>query len=94
MACSSRCSSARSTLRTVIKPVLTFFGAPLIWLTLGLSAWSSTPGCCSSRPGWPAGSGWPPRRGFWWSAVWGALVITIVSMVINVLLPDREHVYH
>lgn len=27
---------------------------------------------------------------FWWDAIWGALVVTFVSLVLNVVLPDGK----
>jgi putative membrane protein len=27
---------------------------------------------------------------FWWTAVWAGLVVTIVSMVLNAVLPDAK----
>ena len=79
---------------TVIKPVLKFFGAPLIWLTLGLFSWVIN-AWMLLLTSWLAGKLGLAFHvdGFWWSAVWGALVITVVSMVINAVVPDRERVY-
>jgi len=77
-----------------IKPVLKFFGFPFIVLTLGLFSWVINAWMLLL-------TSWLAEKlglafhvdGFWWSAVWGALVVTIVSMVINAILPDRDRVY-
>jgi putative membrane protein len=77
-----------------IKPVLKFFGFPFIVLTLGLFAWVINAWMLLL-------TSWLADQlnlafhvdDFWWSAVWGALVVTIVTMVLNAILPDRDPVY-
>ncbi|MGN6610774.1 MAG: phage holin family protein [Angustibacter sp.] len=27
---------------------------------------------------------------FWWDAIWGALVVTLVSLVLNTVVPDKD----
>ncbi|MGV1007918.1 MAG: phage holin family protein [Dermatophilaceae bacterium] len=79
---------------TLIKPVLRFFGAPLVWVTLGLFAWVINAWMLLLTSWLSAQLGLAFHvSGFWWSAVWGALVITIVSMVIGAVLPRRDRVY-
>lgn len=75
----------------IVKPIITFFSIPLIIVTLGLFmlvvnalvlqlvVWLSGPdvfdlGFTSS--------------GFFWATFLGALVISIVGWIINVILPD------
>ena len=73
----------------VVKPIASFFAFPFIILTLGLftlivnafmlqvTEWLSGPlGLDFSIDA------------FWWDAVIGAIVITLVSMVLNVFVPD------
>lgn len=75
----------------VIKPIVSLFSFPFIILTLGLftlvinafmlqvTEWIAEPlGLEFSIDA------------FWWDAVIGAIVITLVSMVLNVLLPDGD----
>ncbi len=75
----------------VVKPIATFFAFPFIILTLGLftfvvnalmlelTAWLSVPLGLSFR-----------IDHFFWDAILGAVVITIVSMLLNIFLPDGE----
>jgi putative membrane protein len=76
-------------LNAVIKPVLKFFTLPLIWLSLGLFTLVIN-ALMLQLTSWLSG-----RLGlafhidhFFWDAVLGALVITFVSMVLNVVIPD------
>lgn len=75
----------------VVKPIASFFTFPFIIITLGLftlvinafmlqvTEWLSEPlGLDFSIDA------------FWWDAVVGAIVITLVSMVLNVFLPDGK----
>jgi putative membrane protein len=75
----------------VVKPVAKFLSFPFIILTLGLftfivnafmlqlTEWLSS----------PLGLSFAIRH-FFWDAVLGALVITIVSMVLGWVIPDRD----
>ncbi|WP_435200640.1 phage holin family protein [Janibacter sp. GS2] len=74
----------------VVKPIATVLALPAIVLTLGLftfvvnafllqlTEWLSSPLGLSFE-----------ITDFWWDAVIGALVITIVSMVLNWVLPEK-----
>ena len=75
----------------VIKPIVSLFSLPFIILTLGLftlivnafmlqlTEWIAEPiGLDFSIDA------------FWWDAVIGAIVITLVSMVLSVVLPDGK----
>jgi putative membrane protein len=76
---------------TFIKPVVKFFSLPFILLTLGLftlivnafmlqlTEWLSKPLGLSFH-----------IDHFWWDAIWGAIIITIVSMVLNWVVPDGD----
>ena len=75
----------------VIKPVVKLFSLPLIWLTLGLFTLVVN-ALMLELTSWLAGNlslGFHVDR-FFWSAVLGAVVVTIVSMVLNVVVPDRK----
>lgn len=75
----------------VIKPIISLFSLPFIILTLGLftlivnafmlqlTEWISG----------PLGLDFAIDA-FWWDAVIGAIVITLVSMVLSVVLPDGK----
>ena len=78
-------------INAVIKPVVKLFSLPLIWLTLGiftlvinalmlvLLSWVSG----------KIGLGFHVDD-FFWSAVLGALIVTVVSMVLNAVVPDAK----
>ena len=73
-----------------IKPVVKLFSLPLIWLTLGLftvvvnalmlelTAWiASHVGLVFAVDS------------FYWDAVLGAVIVSVVSILLNVVVPDR-----
>lgn len=78
-----------AALDTVVRPILFVLSLPLILLTLGLfifvlnavmlwfTAWVSQ----------QLGLEFIVQE-FWWDAILGALVITVVSMILNLVLPD------
>ncbi len=73
----------------IIKPVLKLFTLPLIWLSLGLFTLVIN-ALMLQLTSWLAG-----RldlafhvNAFFWDAVLGALVITFVSIVLHVVIPD------
>lgn len=77
-------------LNAIVKPILTILSIPFILLTLGLFLFIVN-AMMLGLTSWLCG-----LLGlnfsidhFWWDAVWGALVITIVNLIINILLPDR-----
>jgi putative membrane protein len=75
-------------LNAIIKPLFALFTAPLILLTLGLFLIIIN-ACMLLLTSWLAGLfdlGWSVD-GFW-TAVLGAIIISIVSFVLNVFLPD------
>jgi len=73
----------------VIRPVLTFFTLPLIWLTLGLFTLVIN-ALMLQLTSWLAGKLDLAFHvnAFFWDAVLGALVITFVSVVLHVVIPD------
>lgn len=77
-------------LNAVIKPILFVLSLPVLLLTLGLFTFILN-AFMLWLTGWFAdlvNLGFSVTE-FWWDAVWGALVITIVSMILNAVLPDR-----
>jgi putative membrane protein len=77
-------------LNAIIKPIFALFTAPLILLTLGLFLIVIN-ACMLLLTSWLAGLfdlGWSVD-GFW-TAVLGAIIISIVSFVLNVFLPDPD----
>ena len=77
-------------LNAIIKPILTFLSIPLLLITLGLFLL-----VINARmlllTSWLAGLldiGWHVE-GFW-TAVIGALIVSIVSFVLNAFLPDPD----
>ncbi|MFW6597887.1 phage holin family protein [Propionibacteriaceae bacterium Y2011] len=74
----------------IVKPVFRFFTNPFVWLTLGLfllvinalmlwlTSWLSE----RLQLGWRV-------DGFWW-AMLGALIVSVVSFVLNLFLPDKD----
>ncbi|XVX20719.1 phage holin family protein [Actinomycetota bacterium] len=75
----------------VLKPFLKFVSAPLIFLTLGLFTFIVNAAMLQVTS-WLAGSLSLAFHveDFFWDAVMGAVVITLVSMVANALLPDDD----
>lgn len=75
----------------VVKPVVRFLAFPLYVLTLGLfsfivnalmlelTSWISQATALTFHV-----------EDFFWSAVLGAVVVTFVSMLLNLILPDRD----
>lgn len=77
-------------LNAIIKPLFALFTAPLILLTLGLFLIVIN-ACMLLLTSWLAGVfnlGWQVD-GFW-TAVLGAIIISIVSFLLNVFLPDPD----
>jgi putative membrane protein len=75
----------------VLKPIATFFSFPFIILTLGLftivvnafmlqiTEWIAE----------PLGLSFTIDQ-FWWDAIWAAIIISIVTIVANLILPDND----
>jgi putative membrane protein len=77
-------------LNAIVKPLFALFTAPLILLTLGLFLVVIN-ACMLLLTSWLAGLfnlGWQVD-GFW-TAVLGAIIISIVSFLLNVFLPDPD----
>ncbi|QDO87305.1 phage holin family protein [Ornithinimicrobium ciconiae] len=76
-------------LNSIIKPILFVLSLPIMLLTLGLFTF-----ILNAFMLWLTGTvaGWVNLgfevTEFWWDAIWGALIITIVSMILNAILPD------
>lgn len=72
-----------------VKPVVKFFSLPIIWLSLGLftlvinAAMLELTSYLSDR----LGLGFHVQS-FFWDAVLGAIVVSVVSMLLNAVLPD------
>jgi len=78
-------------LNAIIRPIFALFTAPLILLTLGLFLIVIN-ACMLLLTSWLAGLfdlGWDVD-GFW-TAVLGAIIISIVSFILNVFLPDPDN---
>jgi putative membrane protein len=75
----------------IVKPVVKVLAFPFYVLTLGLltfvvnalmlelTAWISSHTSLTLT-----------IDHFWWDAIWGALVVTLVSLVLNAVLPDGK----
>jgi putative membrane protein len=75
----------------VLKPIFTFFTAPLVLLTLGLFLIVIN-ALLLLLTSWLAdqlGIGWSVT-GFW-TAVIGSIIVSIVSFVLNAFVPDKSH---
>jgi putative membrane protein len=77
----------------VIKPIVQILAIPLYILTLGLIHVVINAGMLSI-------TSWITRNTthwglvvepFWWSAIWGAIVLSIVSWGLSVLIPEPRH---
>ena len=74
----------------ILKPIFTFFTAPLVLLTLGLFLIVINAGLLLLTS-WLAeqfGIGWSVD-GFW-TAVIGSIIVSIVSFVLNAFLPNKN----
>jgi len=75
----------------LIKPVMTILSLPVIILTLGLFALIVN-AAVLQLTSWLAGQFDLAFHvdEFFWDAVFGSIVITVVSMILNAVLPDRD----
>ena len=78
-------------LNALIKPILTILSLPVIILTLGLFTLIVN-AAMLELTSWFAGKFSLDFHvdQFFWDAVLGAIVITIVSMILNAVLPDGD----
>jgi putative membrane protein len=78
-------------INAVIKPVAKFFSFPFIILTLGLFTLVVN-AAMLQLTSWVAGAVGLPFHvdHFFWDAVLGGLIISIVSLVLGIFLPDRD----
>jgi putative membrane protein len=77
-------------LNAVVKPVFKLVTAPIVLLTLGLFLLVIN-ACIMLLTSWIADKvnlGWHVD-GFW-TAVFGAIIVSIVSFLLNAFLPDRD----
>ncbi len=75
----------------VVKPVATILSIPAIVLTLGLFTFVVNAFMLQITE-WiaaPLGLDFTIDH-FWWSAIFAAVVITLVSLLLNMLLPERR----
>lgn len=77
-------------INSLVKPVVKFFSLPFIILTLGLLLFviNALMLLLTSRIADTLGMGFHVT-GFW-TAVWGAIVISLAGVVIDAILPDRD----
>ena len=76
-------------IHALIKPVLTFFSLPVIILTLGLFTLVVN-AAMLQLTSWLAGKldlAFTVDQ-FFWDAMLGAIIITVVSMILNRVIPD------
>ena len=82
-----------STIRpvSVVKPIVTFFTLPLYVITLGLFSFVVN-ALMLQATSWISEATPLTFRvdDFFWSAVLGAVVVTFVSLVLNLVLPDGK----
>jgi len=78
-------------LNALIKPILTILSLPVIILTLGLFTLIVN-AAMLELTSWFAGKFSLDFHvdQFFWDAVLGAIIITIVSMLLNAILPDND----
>lgn len=78
-------------INALVKPIVHLFSLPLIWLTLGLFT-VVVNALMLMLTSWIADSAGLAFHvdGFFWSAVLGAIVISVVSMILNVVVPDGQ----
>ncbi|ACV05318.1 phage holin family protein [Kytococcus sedentarius] len=78
-------------INTLVKPLVKLFSFPLIILSLGLFTFIINAAMLSLLS-WASGALGLDFHvdSFFWSAVLGAVVVTFVAMLLNLLLPDGE----
>ena len=78
-----------AAVNTFIKPFVKLIALPFVILTLGLLTLFINAGLLE-LVAWL--STFTPLTlnidEFWWTAIWAALILTIVTMILNALLPD------
>lgn len=75
----------------VIRPILTLLSCPLVILTLGLFTLVINT-ICFSLSSWIAQNWFGAQfivDGFW-PAFWGAIVVSVVSFLLSLFLPDKS----
>jgi putative membrane protein len=75
---------------TFIAPILKFFSLPLIFLTLGIFALIINGLMLMLTARWATALGFPFSVDDFGSAFWGALCISIVSMLLGALIRDDK----
>jgi len=78
-------------LNAIVKPIFAFFSIPLLLITLGLFLLVIN-ACMLLLTSWLAGKfglGWEVD-GFW-NALIGAIIVSVVSFVVNAFLPDPDN---
>ncbi|MDP0501398.1 MAG: phage holin family protein [Verrucomicrobiota bacterium JB022] len=76
-----------AVLNAFVRPLLIFFTLPLVIFTLGLAVWLINAVMLLFAGGIVPGF----HVDSFWSALWGAIIIGIVSMVVN-LFTARKHI--
>ncbi|MDQ2756298.1 MAG: phage holin family protein [Actinomycetota bacterium] len=74
-----------------IKPVVKLFSLPLIWLTLGLFTVVVNALMLELTSWIASGIGLVfAVSSFFWAAVLGAIIVSVVSMLLNIVVPDGD----
>ncbi len=76
-------------LNAFVRPVLTFFTFPLLILTLGFFTFVLNAVMLLLTSGLASRLGIDFHVAGFWAAFWGAIVVSVVSFLISVLMPDR-----
>jgi putative membrane protein len=81
-------------INAIIKPIFTIVTLPLVLLTLGLFLIVIN-ALLLMLTSWLAGVfGLAWQVDGFWSAVWGSIIISIVSFLLNAFLPDKKEAQH
>lgn len=78
-------------MNALIKPIVSFFAFPVVVLTIGLFTFIVNAFMLQITE-WiagPLGLAFSIDH-FWWDAVWGAVIITLVSWALSMFLPDGD----
>lgn len=78
-------------INAVLKPILRLLSLPLVVLTLGLFLIVIN-ALLLELTSWLAGQLDLAFHvdSFWWDAIWGALIISVVASILNAVLPDPD----
>jgi putative membrane protein len=77
-------------LNSIVRPILTFLAFPLLIVTLGLFTFVLNAVMLMLTSALSSSLGFDFHVAGFWAALWGAIVVGIVSFLLSIFLPDGE----